>query len=177
MRSDRALPINGGFTLIEVLVVLLIVSIITAVAVMALGDQFGGKTRREKIVIEQFSQTITIAQQQAILTPAVLGLGVTTDGYRYYTYEPQTVAKTQGHWETVPGVLSRAKAFQNLFSVHVAAVEGVHYDSDTAGLKSQSSIPAIVFLPSGYVTPFEVTLKGEKSYTVTVSSNGAVHVA
>jgi general secretion pathway protein H len=75
---------NRGFTLIEVLVVLIIVAIITAVAVMAFG-QFG-RQRREQMIAEQFVRTIGVVSQQAILTPQIMGLGVSATGYRFYRY-------------------------------------------------------------------------------------------
>ena len=79
MKPSRNQP---GFTLIEVLVVLVIVAIITAVAIMAFGDF--GKSRDEKIEVQTFMRMIPIAQSQAILTPALLGLTITNNGYQYY---------------------------------------------------------------------------------------------
>src|SRR3990167_3049129 len=161
MRNDR--PV--GFTLIEVLVVLLIVAIITAVAVIAFSG-VAQKTRREKIVIEQFVQTITVAQQQAILAPSVLGLGLSTTGYRYYRYQSQST----GRWEPLSNALSRPDAFQEIFTVNIASMEGFH-GAEVANTGMRGSVPTIIFLPSGYVTPFTLVLNGEKNnYTITVTN-------
>jgi general secretion pathway protein H len=156
---------SSGFTLIEVLVVLIIISIITAVAVLALGSFDRG--RREKMIVEQFTQVIAAAQQQAILTPMVLGLTITHNGYQFYQYG--TIDKKTPQWQPLRNdVLSRSYAFHRVFTVDVKSIAA--YSS-----VSKKSLPAIVFLPSGYVTPFVLNLKGDKkSFDVTVKNNGEV---
>jgi general secretion pathway protein H len=153
-----------GFTLIEILVVLIIVAIITAVAVIAFG-QFG-RGRRERIVAEQFIRVIRVAQQQAILTPAVLGLGISVNGYQFYEYEILPAAKT-GEWKPLrTDVLSNKNAFQRLFSVDVKEIAAFSLPKTNAAAK-----PAILFLPSGYVTPFVLELKGS-AHNFTIKNNG-----
>lgn len=163
MKPSRNQP---GFTLIEVLVVLVIVAIITAVAIMAFGDF--GKSRDEKIEVQTFMRMIPIAQSQAILTPALLGLTITNDGYQYY----QQILKDK-HLEWKPlsdSVLSAPSAFKDLLTVHVATINA--YDPDS---KANHNAPSIYFLPSGYITPFEVLFKGKANqYVVKVSSNGNI---
>ena len=157
-----------GFTLIEVLVVLLIIAIVTAVTMMSFGSQFG-KSRREKMTIAQFQRTIAVAQQQAILTPEVLGLGFTATGYRYYSYQLPATAGKKGTWTPMVGALSQPNAFQDVFEVSLNSI---------SAFTPANSMPTIVFAPSGYVTPFTITLHGsEQYYTIKVENNGVVHVA
>lgn len=158
-----------AFTLIEVLVVLIIVSIITAVAVLAFG-QFG-RGRREKIIIQQFTRTITAAQQQAILTPMVLGLAITPNGYQFYQFHSSL--KKPPEWLPLKNdVLSNANAFRSVFDVNVKSIA-------TFSLSKQNKkMPAILFLPSGYVTPFTLELKGGASvFNIAVKNNGQVKYA
>jgi general secretion pathway protein H len=154
-----------GFTLIEVLVVLVIVAIITAVAVLAFGTF--GASRSEKIKIETFTRMIAIAQSQAILTPTVLGLNISSQGY---FYSQQVTKKTGTVWRPMSDtVLYQPSVFKGLLNVKVTMI-GNYNDSAT-----DDTSPRIVFLPSGYVTPFTVDLKSKtKLFTVTVSNNGAV---
>lgn len=159
-----------GFTLIEVLIVLVIVAIITAVAVIAFG-QFG-RSRREKIIAEQFVQTITVAQQQAILTPEILGLGISASGYQFYQFEVSSDEKSGG-WVTLGNdVLSRATGFKNVFNVDVKSIP-----TFSPALNNNSAKPAIVFLSSGFVTPFVLELTGDAHvYTITVKNNGVTQM-
>lgn len=159
-----------GFTLIEVLVVLIIVAIITAVAVLAFGHF--GRGRREKIIANQFVRVITLAQQQAILTPMVLGLGISSDGYQFYEYQPAMHSES-AQWKKLPGrVLSNPTAFRSVFKVTINSIA-----SYSAGIKSDSAKPAILFLPSGYVTPFELELSGGSNhFLIKVKNNGVVTV-
>lgn len=155
-----------GFTLIEVLVVLVIVAIITAVAVIVFGDF--GRGRSEKIRVETFIRMLRVAQSQAILTPTVLGLKITPEGYSYYQWN---VYKSHSKWRKLEdSVLSQPKAFGDLFLVRIKMIS--RYDPVE---KTNMNNPAIVFLPSGYVTPFSLQLVGKAHrFLVTVSNNGTV---
>ncbi len=159
---------NKGFTLIEVLVVLIIISIITAIAVLAFG-QFG-RGRREKIIVQQFTRTITAAQQQAILTPMVLGLAITPDGYQFYQFHASL--KKSSEWVLLRNdVMSNSTAFRSVFNVNVKSIATFSLS------KQDKKTPAILFLPSGYVTPFTLELKGGKNvFHIDVKNNGAVKI-
>lgn len=161
---------NRGFTLIEILVVLLIVAIITAVAVVAFG-QFG-RGRREKIIVDQFVRVISVAQQQAILTPEVLGLSVTPKGYQFYQYEI-FLGKNTGEWTSLENdALSNANAFRKVFNADVKSISTFESDAST-----KKNNPQILFLPSGFVTPFVLELSGAHNhFLITVKNNGVVSV-
>ena len=157
-----------GFTLLEVLVVLIIIAIITAVSILAFG-QFG-RGRLEKIIVQQFMRTIDVAQQQAILMPSVLGLGISPAGYQFYQYElPQ--AQKPGHWYALrDDVLSNTRAFKSVFHTTVKSIA-----TYSNAQKSHDIKTTILFLPSGYVTPFVMELSGvSHNYRVTVTNNGSV---
>jgi general secretion pathway protein H len=162
MRTSKA-----GFTLIEVLVVLIIVAIITAVSVIAFGHF--GRGRREKIIAQQFVRTIVVAQQQAILTPDVLGLGITPRGYRFYQY---TISSETQSPEWIPlstTVLSNPDAFKNVFQADVKIISGF----DEKNNVQEPQRPQILFLPSGFVTPFMLELKGKSQhFLIDVKNNG-----
>ena len=157
-----------GFTLIEIMIVLVIVAIITAVAVIAFGSF--GRDRREKIIVEQFAQTIAVAQQQAIFTPTAMGLGITSGGYRYYEYQ-QSFSTKKAHWVVLPrGALSHPNAFAHVFDANIKNISAFE-----ATQKSTAATPSIIFLPSGTVTPFVLDLRSHSNhFVITVKNNGAV---
>ncbi len=169
VRCAHRSSFQRGFTLIEILVVLIIVAIITAVAVLAFGHF--GRGRREKIIVNQFVRVIGVAQQQAILTPDVLGLGITSNGYHFYQYEI-SLDTQKGKWEPVRNdVLSHRTAFKKVFDVNVKSISG--YESS----EPKNNDPTILFLPSGFVTPFELALNGASHhFLISVKNNGVVSV-
>lgn len=69
-----------GFTLIEILVVILIVGITLSFALLAFGD-FGEK-RRIIVAAEQFNAYVQLVQQQAILETSTLGIELNKNGYQ-----------------------------------------------------------------------------------------------
>lgn len=157
---------HTGFTLIEVLIVLIIVSIITAVAVLAFGHF--GRGRRERIVVQQLTRVITVAQQQAILSPMVLGLTITADGYVFYRYQPATRTTAEKWLPLSDDVLSNKNAFRHLFQVTVKSIAAF-------SAAAQHTTPSILFLPSGFVTPFTLTLSGAHTpIQLMVKNNGTV---
>lgn len=162
---------QSGFTLIEILVVLVIVAIVIAITVISFGDM--GRGRRERMAVEQLVRVIGAAQQQAILTPAVLGLGFHSEGYQFYQY--QFPGKSHpGAWKPLrDDVFSNVTAFHDLFIARLAHVAG--FEETT---KSHASQPIITFSPGGSVVPFVLTLQGEKLlYTLSVQDNGVATVA
>jgi len=161
--------ISHAFTLIEILVVLIIVAIITSVAVLAFGNF--GRGRREKIIVNQFVRTIIVAEQQAILTPAVLGLGITNRGYHFFQYEISSTTK-KGHWQPLrDDVLSNAEAFQNVFDANIKSISSA--ESKNINDKKLE----ILFLPTGFVTPFVLELKAkDHTFVVMMKNNGVVKV-
>ena len=148
--------LRRGFTLIEILVVIVIVAIITMVAMMAFGDF--GRSRQEKLIVEQFARTMVVAQQQAIFTPAVLRLKLDSHGYQFLQYNP-AAAKTLSAWTPLQNdFISHARAFGRYFQLENS--------KDIAALN-------ILFLPNGFVTPFILQLKGgSQFYTITIANNG-----
>jgi hypothetical protein len=115
---------------------------------------------------------MTIAQQQAILTPEILGLGISASGYQFYQFEVSPDEKSGG-WVTLGNdVLSRPTGFKNVFRVDVKSIP-----TFSPSLKSNSTKPAIVFLSSGFVTPFVLELTGDAHvYTITVKNNGVAQM-
>lgn len=77
-----------GFTLVEILVVVLIIGITLGVALLSFGD-FGGK-RKIIVAAEQLAHHINVVQQQAILETSHLGIRIRQTGYETLRFEPNT---------------------------------------------------------------------------------------
>lgn len=147
-----------GFTLIELLVVLIIISIMTSVAVLTFGHF--GRGRQEKIIAQEFAQTISAAEQQAILTPEILRLCITQHGYRFYALYHAINGQNKKWMRLHDDALSQLNAFYSIFNVTI---------------KSHSN--NIVFYPSGAVTPFQLQLKSKTQvFLINAKENGVVDV-
>lgn len=150
---------NTGFTLIEVLIVIVIIGIITAIATLSF-SQFG-RAHREKIVLDQFVTAFHAAEQQAIFTPETLKLSITSKGYTYLVYRHDSTGEMSWVPLNQPG-FSRPKAFSGIFEVN---------------LMSQIAEAPLLLSPSSDVTPFILQLKGNvQEYTITVRNNGSIEV-
>ena len=75
-----------GFTLIEILVVMLIFGITISFAMLSFGD-FGAK-RRVVLAAEQFVNYVKLVQQQAVLETGTLGIRVDQNTYQALRFHP-----------------------------------------------------------------------------------------
>lgn len=77
---------SSGFTLIELMVVLVIIGISFSLIMVCVGD-FGAK-RKLKIVAEELKHTIVVLEKQAIVESINIGIRVDKNGYQALRYEP-----------------------------------------------------------------------------------------
>jgi general secretion pathway protein H len=125
-----------GFTLIEILVVLLIIGITISFALLAFGD-FGEK-RRIITKAEEFSQYIKVIQQQAILEATPYAIQIHPKNFTVLRFK-------KSNWQLVP-----AKAIFR----HATFPDGMvaHLTPNTM----------IVINPSGNITPFQLDFGTKK---------------
>jgi general secretion pathway protein H len=127
---------NQGFTLIEILVVILIVGITLGFALLSFGD-FGSK-RRIVMAAEQFVNDIKLAQQQAILGTDTLGIHIDKTQYEVLRFIPPN------HWRAMTHGFFRPQKFPE--NTIVTLVNRAIVSSD----------PQIIINASGDITPFKL---------------------
>ena len=76
---------NSGFTLIEVLIVIFIISIVSTTALMTIGRN---ENRRLETLAIQITQMLTLAEEEALLQPAVIGLAISDTSFQFLRYQP-----------------------------------------------------------------------------------------
>ncbi len=127
-----------GFTLIEILVVILIIGITLGFALMAFGDF--GESRRLLFSAEQLADAIELAQQQAILETTTLGLRIDNRGYQMMKLQHAIT------WTTMPQT----------------GIFKMNYFPKNTVLRIQptrpAGVPTLVINPSGDTTPFVLHL-------------------
>lgn len=149
---------SRGFTLIEILVVVLIVGITIGFALLAFGD-FGSK-RRIVMATEQFVNYVKLVQHQAILETSTLGISVDHNNYQVLRLN-----STAG-WQSM--------AEKSVFhQQHFPESTIVRFDN----LENTKKNPQIIINSSGDMTAFTLTISSGKEIDIANimgKSNGAV---
>lgn len=153
---------SRGFTLLEVLVVMVIIGIVVSFAVLSLkGDE---KSLEEEA--RRLQALIALTGQEAVMQSRELAVEFTPDGYNFITFDG-----TQ--WQPlVDDEILRTRTLPSELVLDYQA-EGEHL---TIGAKDdEASPPRIYFLSSGEMTPFHVTVRrrGESDgYVLTGNARG-----
>jgi len=147
-----------GFTLIEILVVVLIIGITLGFALLAFGD-FGGN-RRIIVAAEQFVGYVKLVQQQAILETSTLGINFNKNGYQVLRFQ------LPASWNAMP-----QKSIFHLQYFPESAVVNLQSDG------KKSANPQIIINAAGEMTPFKLQVGSSKEVdlvTVIGSRDGNV---
>lgn len=150
---------NGyGFTLIEVLVVLLILSVVAAFATLSINSYL--RNREIRLLTEQLKISIPVARNQALLTANTLGLFITPHSYRYYQFRIENNQK--GQWLPIKTnhILNGSQLSQGLTLVVKSEL-----NPETI-LKSTTISPQIIFFNDGSLTPFRLDVLNNKQQII-----------
>lgn len=142
-----------GFTLLELLMVISILSIVSSVIIINIGNRHSFKEMNTYSRL--LKSQIQVAREQSILEMTVLGLIFDGSQYEFYQYSE----RPQPGW--IP--LRKTDNFWNIYSVP----NGIQLDLVIQGnlnlnnYMSQSQRSIIIFFPSGEITPFILTIQSK----------------
>ena len=141
----------SGFTLLEMLVVLIIVGVIVGGAMISISDPGIDKIREER---QRLMALVELAQEEAILQSRDVGIGFWRDGYAFF--QPTGTLNEAG--EAVWAQLEDDDTLhqRNLISgmqLHLK-LEGIEAVMDAVPVNR----PQVAILSSGEITPFELKL-------------------
>lgn len=90
MRRGRAHPVSGGFTLIEILVVVAIIAVMSAVVILSLS--LTGRDRELEKESDRLLALFNYAREQADLQTREYGVLFQDDGYEFLAYDARRAA-------------------------------------------------------------------------------------
>ena len=178
--GEKRRPVNcvrhlrNGFTLIEVLVVVIIVSIVATMALLSINLGHG---RDDEVEAKRLAALVKLASQQAIISGSELALEVADDRYRFLLYRDQQWTPVEDR-ELRPREMPdnvRLETFLN----GAMATEMKHEMNSDQSENSDAALPRIYILSSGELTPFKIVVSSdeETSYAVTGDVGGRVDMS
>jgi general secretion pathway protein H len=161
----------SGFTLIEILIVLFIISIVTTVALLSIGKN---RNRELESFANDLSQTITLAEEQAMLQPAILGLTVRDSSVHFSALETGVTDK-KNRWVAVDERALEKRNIPDDIQVDVEITGSKSADADEND--AAKSVPQIIISTNGDITPFKIYVgrKGDRPrYLIKGEADGNV---
>lgn len=158
MRNSR---FNRGFTLIEILVVIVIIATVLTIAMLSFGIL--GNDRDLRTEANRFAALAEVVQDEASMQGREFGIELMTAGYRFVEYDALT-----GQWADVPGDdMLRLRGLPEdvefelfLEDKHILLDDdpAPFEDPDKGALRAATDIyaPHLLVFSSGDTTPFEL---------------------
>ncbi|MEC7378241.1 MAG: type II secretion system minor pseudopilin GspH [Pseudomonadota bacterium] len=153
----------AGFTLIEILVVLVVIGLLAALAVFTMA---GSSQQRElENEVRELFLLMQTASEQAVLNNQELGLRLEEGEYQFVAFEDQT-----GDWKASGERMFRARDLPEWVTV----TEFIENDAPRLASAEDRLRPDVVFFSSGETTPFELefTLGSSAETTHVLASDG-----
>jgi type II secretion system protein H len=159
-RSSIKQP-SAGFSLIELLIVILVISILYSMAGSLLAPSFFDPLQQE---VEQLHHKVKLAQDESAIRSQALALGFDEKGYQFFSL--QDVSKAN-EWQVLDDdpVLG-AYVYRGMFK------PTVYIDGSAVSLpKSGKAKPQIFILPTGEMKPFKWQLQEDKPRVMQLEYN------
>jgi general secretion pathway protein H len=150
-----------GFTLIEILVVLFIMSIVTSVALLSINRN---ENRQLETFTNELVQRMTLAEEEAMLKPSVLGLSIKNKMVQFTSYQPAESGK-KSSWQATEDHLLANHAIPASMEVSIE-VGGKKLEID-----EEKQFPQVVISTNGDLTPFIIYV-GKKGQAPRYVING-----
>lgn len=155
-----------GMTLIEVLMVLVLIGVITALASLSL--DLGGPAAKAEQEARRLARLVQLQCEEALLMSRELGLTLESDGYRFSAWDGEAWRRRDDAREFESHLLSPPLTLRAVL------------DGRELPLRGEDERPQVVCASSGELTPFRVffTLPGDdRAFEVTGELDGTVSLA
>ncbi|MBE9516040.1 MAG: type II secretion system minor pseudopilin GspH [Proteobacteria bacterium] len=137
--SIKAARYSGGFSLIEIMVVVTIIAVIAGMAVLSIGEDPRRSVQDEA---QRLHALLTQAKEEAILQGQLYVLRMEEDRYEFM--QPDEKGKLQA----LSDELFRPRQFGGNVTVDASEVDG----------RDTGKEPSVVIYPTGDISPFRIVL-------------------
>ena len=181
-------PHTRGFTLIEILAVLIIIGVVTAVSVISVRS-LGGSNDPEGQSALRLAGLIELASQNARLENIQYGLIIKPQAYEFVKYMDHSwmpiIRDPVFGKHTLPSGITLSASVQNpvrmptpVTAAGAATAQAPASANKATGRDSNPMQPQIAILSTGEMTPFTLRLTGSNHsvYILRGDANGQVHI-
>ena len=160
---------SAGFTLIEVLVVLFIISVVTSVALLSINRN---ENKQMESFVNELRQIMTLAEEQAMLQPSVLGLTLNDHSFQFASLQPSADSK-KNKWSLLEDTMLGKHDIPRNIQLNIVIGNASIKPAEETAIKT----PQIIISTNGDITPFTIYVGkiGEKPrYAVIGDADGNV---
>ncbi|MFK0089235.1 type II secretion system minor pseudopilin GspH [Pseudomonas sp. NPDC090755] len=152
---------SAGFTLLEVLVVIVVIGLLAGLGTLVQSDTGGQQARREA---ERLRTLIGLLREDAQINQREFGLRIDSDGYSVQRLAPD------GDWEPVPHY--RAQRLPDSLSLRLVLDE----NAPVISARNRRHAPQLLVLSSDELSPFTLLVELRKTPLLELSSDGIQEV-
>jgi len=138
----------NGFTLIEIMVVMVIIGVILSFVTLSVGND--SLTRKMAQESQRLTYLLKLAHQEAVMKSQEMGLSFSKNGYEFYRFQNEK-------WQLIQNndKIFQARKIPSIIQVNLL-ISGQAVDMGDA-----KDSPQLLILSSGELTPFEIRWTSE----------------
>lgn len=163
-----------GFTLVEILIVLFIISIVTSIAMLSISYNHNKKI---ETFANELTQLLTLAEEQAMLQPSILGVSFSQHTFQFASFKIMNEKKKT--WVLLDDSILGKHNIPNDIELKIKASD-VSLDKNKDKEEDEDIEqfnPQIIISTNGDVTPFAIYIgkEGEKPlYVIIGDTDGSI---